>query len=116
MTKTAPFRASEHAIRHGDQKHLEALELLIRGTLAPYEGKTPCQLFEGRTGPDGFPMIDLRDGTELPACHVAFQLFLCPIPEGCFVGHACGNLACVNPDHLRLFGEPILPEWSEFEI
>lgn len=90
-----------------------AVESLIAGTMAPIAA-TGCQLFEGAPGPQG-PTIQLYQGGERPAAEVCWELHFGPIPEGCTVGHSCGNVECVDHRHLRLIGEPVATI-GEFEI
>jgi hypothetical protein len=57
----------------------------------------PADCWPWRGSGDGGPMFDGR-----PACEYAYELARGPLPSGARIEQRCGNLACMNPDHLVL--------------
>ena len=63
---------------------------------------TGCWLWTGPRLPQGYGLIKRKDGAQLRAHRVAWELAHGPIPVGLFVCHHCDNTCCVRVDHLFL--------------
>ena len=65
---------------------------------------TPCELWTGAVGTDGYGVISnykaRGHGALLRAHRVAYESVHGPIPRGLSVLHACDNPLCVNVEHL----------------
>lgn len=63
---------------------------------------TPCILWSGAVGTDGYGVISLGRGRLARAHRVAYEQINGPIRDGLCVLHRCDTPLCVNPDHLWL--------------
>jgi len=69
--------------------------------------KTPsCWLWTGGKTQDGYGQMN-RDGLNVRANRISWELHNGPIPDGQFVLHCCDNPSCVRPDHLFLGDDAI---------
>jgi len=64
---------------------------------APHLGE--CWLWTGR--PDGRGYAQFKLGDRSPMAHrVAYEMLVCPIPDGLDLDHLCRVTMCVNPSHM----------------
>lgn len=61
---------------------------------------TGCWLWTGARLPQGYGLIKRKDGAQLRAHRVAWELAHGSIPVGLFVCHHCDNPRCVRAYHL----------------
>ena len=60
-------------------------------------GPDDCWTWHGPTGPDGVPEFNGR-----PAYMRAYELARGPVPDSARLRQRCGDLGCLNPEHLEL--------------
>lgn len=65
-----------------------------------------CFTWGGRYTSKGVATFSRFGGRAEPAHRVAYEIYVGPIPKGEQVIRNCFNMACVNPEHLRLSSEP----------
>lgn len=59
-----------------------------------------CWRWTGAKVPQGYGLIKRKDGAQLRAHRVAYELAVGPIPTGMFICHRCDKPDCVRPSHL----------------
>ena len=64
-------------------------------------GENDCWEWTGKINPDGYGKTQ-REGHELLAHRVAYELRSGKIPAGMVLDHLCRNRKCVNPSHLEV--------------
>lgn len=68
---------------------------------------TNCWAWAGQKGNSGHGRIKIKYDDEPPrldsARNVCFRAYREDIPKGMMTRPTCGNLYCINPEHLELF-------------
>jgi hypothetical protein len=61
-----------------------------------------CRLWTGNCVPSGYPLVGKggHGNGNMYAHRAAYELAKGPIPKGHEMHHTCGNVRCINPDHL----------------
>jgi hypothetical protein len=79
----------------------KTLKTRLLRRIAKQDGPDGCWLWTGARSTNGQGAIQITH--KLYATHrLAYELWVGPIPQDHRVRHRCGNLACVNPQHLYL--------------
>jgi hypothetical protein len=61
-----------------------------------------CWIFLGCLNQNGYGRFTTKTGQNIFAHRASYSEFVCDIPEGMSVLHACDTPSCINPDHLSL--------------
>jgi hypothetical protein len=75
------------------------LEVRFWGKVAK-AGEDECWLWQAKKGSKGYGLI-YRDGRNIQAHRISYELNVGPIPAGLEIDHLCNVRACVNPRHLE---------------
>jgi hypothetical protein len=67
-----------------------------------FDATPGCWEWSGAKVPQGYGLIKRKDGAQLRAHRVAYELAVGAIPDGMFVCHRCDNPRRVRPSHLFL--------------
>src|SRR5580704_17509401 len=61
-----------------------------------------CRIWQGNCVPKGYPLVGKggHGKGSIYAHRAAYELAKGPIPDGCEMHHTCGNVKCINPNHL----------------
>ncbi|AUM00520.1 HNH endonuclease signature motif containing protein [Pseudomonadota bacterium 24LQ007] len=65
-----------------------------------FDPDSGCWIWKGARHPQGYGLIKRKDGAQLRAHRVAYELAYGPIPDGLMVCHRCDRPQCVRPGHL----------------
>lgn len=63
-------------------------------------GEHDCWVWLGKLNNYGYGIV-FRNGKELSAHRVSYELMFGEIPAGLVIDHLCRNRACVNPMHMQ---------------
>ena len=77
--------------------------LLLRFFRQIKRSTTDCWLWQGAKSQSGYGKIGLCcnwSKSWMMVHRLSYELFISPIPEGCYVCHHCDVPSCANPDHL----------------
>lgn len=67
-----------------------------------FDATLGCWEWSGAKVPQGYGLIKRKDGAQLRAHRVAYELAYGEIPAGMFVCHRCDNPRYIRPSHLFL--------------
>jgi hypothetical protein len=67
-----------------------------------FDSESGCWHWGGARSPQGYGFIKRKDGVQLRAHRLAYELIHGQIPAGTFVCHCCDTPDCVRPAHLFL--------------
>lgn len=60
-----------------------------------------CWIWNGKFNQDGYGRINI-DGKEVRAHRASYEIFHGSFDKAKSILHSCHNIACINPDHLRV--------------